>query len=377
MSDRIPLRPSPSRARLAARAAAAALTLLLAAGAAPSRAADAIHVIGSFNNWDTGLWTSDPGMTRDGSTWRDTLDIGQWHVERGYQQFKFVTDRAWDIPPDYCLCPSRLDEYTALSGPVCLVDYGLNLQLIAPAAGAYAMTLDETALTFQASLVEAYAASITGTVTAGTAQAPGALSAPAATVYVVRAGGNVLAASAGADPATGAFAAGPLDGGTYNLYFVAPGYLEAAVLGVVVADGGTTDVGTVPMQSGCTTQWSAVQVVGDFNGWNIGTPSMTVNGCVWEDTLLVAAGCHYMKFRTNNDWGNDYGTCTAQDPSCTVPLTGATCLVSGELALGRIQFPATDEYRFVLDELNRTYVIQPLGTPVRTTTWGRLKLRYR
>jgi hypothetical protein len=356
----------------------AASMLLLAPGAARDGAAAAtVHVLGSFNLWDVTLLQSDPGMVFDAGAWRDTVDIAAWHVRRGYQQFKLVTDRAYDVPPDYCLCPDRLDEYGPLAGPVCLMPFGLNLQILAPTPGAYLFTLDEAAPGFAVQLARAYTASVSGTVVAGSAFGAGTMAIPNVTVAIVRPGGSAVVSDAPADPTTGAFAVTELDAGTYDLIAAAPGYQATLVPNVTVSEGGTTDVGTVTLVPGCTSVWSAIQVVGDFNAWNTGVPSMSRNGCVWEDTLLVAAGCHYMKFRTDLTWGDDYGTCTAQDPTCTVPLSGTACIVNGENALGRISFPATDEYRFAIDEATGQYAIQALGTPVRPTSWGRLKVRYR
>jgi len=124
-------------------------------------------------------------------------------------------------------------------------------------------------------------------------------------------------------------------------------------------------------------QAKSVCLVGDFNNWDVTTPGMTYANCVWSATLHVVAGCYYMKFRTNNDWGNDYGTCTAQDPTCTTPLTGKICLVSDNLALGKINFASTDDYIFRIDEHAGTYQIVSMTTPVHRTSWGGLKSRYR
>ncbi|MFC1572692.1 FG-GAP-like repeat-containing protein [Candidatus Eisenbacteria bacterium] len=110
--------------------------------------------------------------------------------------------------------------------------------------------------------------------------------------------------------------------------------------------------------------FDTIQVVGDFNGWDEGAPMMTeVEQCVWEDTVSVTAGCHRLKFRTDNVWDNDYGSCFGEDPSCQVPMQGAVCLVSGiGTALGWINFPLTGNYIFRLDENSSTYQITPLAS---------------
>ena len=47
-------------------------------------------------------------------------------------------------------------------------------------------------------------------------------------------------------------------------------------------------------------QYTMMQVVGNFNGWNAGAPSMSLDETgVWSDTLTISAGCYLMKFRTN------------------------------------------------------------------------------
>jgi len=130
---------------------------------------------------------------------------------------------------------------------------------------------------------------------------------------------------------------------------------------------GCGQIGAWPVGCGCQSSFTTIQVVGDFNGWDENEPGMTqVGSCVWEYTMTVAAGCHYMKFRTDNAWATppDYGTCTGEDPTCQVLLTGSTCLVSAAgTALGQIDFPGTGDYLFRLDESGPTYEIIYLGSP--------------
>ena len=108
-----------------------------------------------------------------------------------------------------------------------------------------------------------------------------------------------------------------------------------------------------------------VFLVGDFNGWNDGAPSMIqIEPCVWVDTLDIAApGCYFMKFRTGSDWtSNDYYNCGPQDDNCQVPLTGAVCHNGTEgdpPALGKMEFEV-GTYEFRLDEANLTYAITKL-----------------
>jgi hypothetical protein len=351
------------------------LILCLLLAPASSDAATTIHVLGSFNGWQPSVF-EEPGMTFDGSVWRDTVSIGGDEVDRGYQQFKLVTDGNWDVPPDYVLCPDRLDEYGRLSGPVCPIAYGLNLQMYADVAGRYEMRLDETALTYTATLVRAFDGRITGHVSFPGAAAS-TQAAPTAMIYVSDEHAFVLARSR-SDETTGAFEVGRLETGRpYSVAVVAPGFAEVQFANVVIPDGGSVDLGGITMLRDCSTQYSSIQVVGDFNAWDTTVPSMTFADCVWRDTLVVVSGCHYMKFRTNGDWGDDFGTCSVQDPTCSTPLSGSTCVGNGESALGQISIPSTDLYVFRLDEFLGTYEIVPLVTPTRRVSWGRLKTRYR
>jgi hypothetical protein len=103
-----------------------------------------------------------------------------------------------------------------------------------------------------------------------------------------------------------------------------------------------------------------VQVLGEFNDWADLTPPMALVGeCLWREQLLVPAGCHFMKFRTDFNWDNppDYGRCEGPETICELPvpadgtpLIGATCEVAGiGTALGEIVFPADGVYEFELD----------------------------
>ncbi len=201
---------------------------------------------------------------------------------------------------------------------------------------------------------------------------------PVARVQLHAAGRDLLLASAQGDATIGAFAIDSLGGGTFDLYVDATGYLETVVRGVTVINGGSTDVGTVSLAPGCQSAFASVQVLGDFNNWDESRRDMhQVSSCVWIDTLAVAEGCYFMKFRTNHDWGDDYGTCDAEDLTCQVPLSGSVCLVSGLSALGKISFPSTGLYVFRLDESSSTYEIHPVVSAVQRATWSEVKQRYR
>ncbi len=337
--------------------------------------ATTIHVLGQFNGWDESLWLSDPGMTEASPlVWVDSLAIFPRFIEAGVQEFKFVTDAAWGIPADYVLCVDSLHLYSPLDGPVCLDSDGFNLVMLATSAGSYEFALDETALWYTATLIELYSSEVSGRIELASREAL----LPVATIAVFAAGEALQLAAATSDAGDGSFSIPSLDGGTYDLAITATGYHATEVNGVVVADGGTIDIGPVLLVPGCTSAFSFIQVVGDFNGWDVGVPSMVQREpCVWVDTLDVAPGCHFMKFRTDNTWGNDYGSCTGEDPNCLTPLSGDICLEGNGPALGKLDFPGQGLYVFELNELTMTYDIHEVTTSVRSASWGSVKALYR
>ncbi|RPJ44836.1 MAG: hypothetical protein EHM19_06160, partial [Candidatus Latescibacterota bacterium] len=113
-----------------------------------------------------------------------------------------------------------------------------------------------------------------------------------------------------------------------------------------------------------TSAHAAIRVVGDFNGWDTGVPSMKqIEASVWIDTLEIEAGCYLFKFLTGSGWDVplDYGSCAGEDAACQVAASGTCCLVSGPgTALGEIHFPVSGLYVFRLDERDWTYVILPI-----------------
>jgi hypothetical protein len=110
--------------------------------------------------------------------------------------------------------------------------------------------------------------------------------------------------------------------------------------------------------------YATVQVVGDFNGWDTGVPSMTeVEACVWLDTLDIASGCYLFKFRTGGAWDLplDYGGCVPEDPACLAEPGGPVCLGVGPApAIGEILFATSGPTIFRLDEREGRYSVLPL-----------------
>ncbi|MFH1279453.1 MAG: hypothetical protein ABIK65_13860 [Candidatus Eisenbacteria bacterium] len=325
--------------------------------------ATTIHLLGEFNGWNEGLFNSDPGMIQSESClWRDTVDLFPSILPD--PEFKFVTDKAYASPPDYGLCDGA--AYGSLTGPICLIGPGPPLNLVLTDAGTpgrYAFKLDEDSLIYRATLLEEFTGSVTGTIAYDTGLLPPF---PAASVTAKRASDSLVLATVSIDPGTGAFAVTGLPGGTFIVEISGSNFRDTLFTGIVVPDGGAVDLGTITVTEVVfQSEFTVIRVVGDFNNWDVGRPSMKqIEPGVWVDTITVAArppdNCHFMKFRTANDWGaNDYHNCGDQDNTCSAPLTGPVCTNTGNSdppALGKMRLdPGTYEFR--LDEVNRTYAV--------------------
>lgn len=322
-----------------------------------------IHLLGEFNGWNEALFNSDPGMVQSsGCLWRDTVDI--YPAVLPEPEFKFVTDKAYATPPDYGLCDGG--AYDALGGPVCSVGPGAPMNLVLTGAdtpGRYAFKLDEDSLVYRATLAEEFTGSITGTIVYDTGLEPPF---PVVTVSATRSSETTLLATAAMDANTGVFAVEGLDAGSYTIAIEGANLRDTTIANITISTGGTFDLGTITVTEVVfQSEFTIIRIVGDFNNWDTTRPSMDqIQPGIWVDTLAVAAkppdNCHFMKFRTGNDWGsNDYHNCGAQDETCSMPLTGAVCTKTANNdppALGKIHLdPGTYEFR--LDEVNRTYAI--------------------
>ncbi|MFH1680112.1 MAG: hypothetical protein ABIH26_05635 [Candidatus Eisenbacteria bacterium] len=327
--------------------------------------AEAIHMLGEFNGWNENLWMTDPGMLRiESCLWIDTIEVFPDAIaDVPFVEFKFVTDRNYNDPPDYVRCDSLVSRDNITYWPICLVPDGPNLVFIVLNAGRFQVTLDEDSLQYRVLSIEEFDSRIVGSVAFDTGRQPPF---PSIEIEVRKAGKDFVVARTDVDADLGTFTVDDLDGGAYDVAFIGTTLRDTTVSGVVVADGGTANLGTVVLtEVTCQSEFTIIRVVGDFNTWNTGAPSMTqIQPCLWVDTLVVAArppdNCHFMKFRTGNDWGaNDYGNCGPEDNTCSTPLAGSICHGSGTsepAALGKIKLnPGTYEFR--LDEANRTYTI--------------------
>jgi hypothetical protein len=384
-----------------------------------------IHILGTFNDWDTSLWESTPGMRYlGGCTWTDLLDLPEGTIE-----WKFVTDKSWDNPPDYVSAGAE-----GLSGPT-QPSPGGNLRAEVLEAGSYHVLLFEAtsppsyliakgedapvavsdpstgafeiprlpAGTYEIVIVaEGYLDThVSGVeiaegqeVDLGTVNVVSAVGAikgqvafaddpdplPTATVTVFNAGTTTQVAEDSTD-AEGRFEIRGLPTGTYDLQIRAPGYVTELVEDVSFTNGEDTDLGVITLQPGCSSEFLVIEVLGDFNNWTSQGGMTQVEPCLWKDTLTVAVtadtgSVYKMKFRTDETWYGDggppdYGTCTSEDD--VQGLEGEVCPVMGPSgdALA-ILFPASGDYEFTLDESNLTYRITLLGQVTPGSLRGRV-----
>jgi len=330
----------------------------------------AIQVVGDFNGFNAGA----PTMTFDGTTgvWSDTLT-----VQVGCYLMKFRTNNDWDETPDFGRCSgSETDcevqvpvDGTPLSGDVCAVTgSGTAIgQVEFVESGSYLFELDEPNEVYRISRL-ASVGSISGTV-AFTGPRSGM---PVATITVYEGGTQSEVVQTSSSPDDGSFLVENLTPGTYDLTASAGGFESATVEDIAVVAFQVTDVGTLTLVPGCSYGYTDMQVVGDFNGFDQNAPSMSqIGNCAWADTLTIAAGCYYMKFRTNGDWDAtpDFGRCTGSEGPCqiTVPLGGtaledSVCAVTGSgTAIGQVEFLANGDYEFVLDESGPAFRIRSLA----------------
>ena len=329
-----------------------------------------LQVVGDFNNWNAGI----PSMeVDDQGVWRDTLT-----VQPGCYLMKIRTENDWDESPDFGRCDGTEEDCqilvpedgTEAGTDVCEVSgEGTALgQFEFLEAGSYefAYREPEERMTIRR-LTEVGA--ISGTV--AFASRGGV---PVATVSVLTAGSDDVVTQVSSSDTDGTFEAAGLSSGTYDVLIQAAGYVEERVTGVEVAVFETTDIGTVTLSVGCTSLYSAVQVVGDFNGFSDAVPSMTeISECVWADTLNITAGCYFMKFRTNDDWDDtpDFGRCSGSEGTCQIAVPGdgsalvdTACTATGSgTAIGEVEFPATGQYEFRFHEASGEFTIQALGGP--------------
>ncbi len=112
------------------------------------------------------------------------------------------------------------------------------------------------------------------------------------------------------------------------------------------------------------TDFTTIQLVGSFTGWNIGaSPFMTLmNACAWSDTIALAVGDHAFKFVTDEDY---------DDPPSYADFSGMKhVLPGGPFNVGlfsgfggdiQITAPVAGDYIFTLDESLQSFSVTLVG----------------
>jgi hypothetical protein len=317
---------------------------------------DTIQLASDFTSFDLG---QAPFMTRTASCeWRDTVTVNAG----GPYNMKFVTDGAYDNPKDYGGDESQNIPLVGTHPVEFVSGTGTAINVSVAATGQYVFVLDESSLTFTATLLGGGA---TGSVS-GTLGFPGIDSAPypAADVKLLESGTQTTVALARSDTLTREFTITSVEDGTYDLAISATGFLDTTVVGIEISGGAAVDVGTVTLQPGCVSAFDTIQLASDFTSFDLGqAPFMTrTASCEWRDTVTVNAGGPYnMKFVTNGAYDNpkDYGG----DESQNIPLVGTHPVqpVSGVGTAINVSVAATGQYVFVLDESSLTFTATLLG----------------
>jgi hypothetical protein len=340
------------------------------AGAAFVSAYTAIQIVGDFNGFDAGVT---PMSLDESGVWADTLT-----VQAGCYLMKLRTNEDWDETPDFGRCSGSEDscqvqvpdDGTVLTEQVCAVTgTGTAIgQVEFLVTGSYLFEFDEPQEAYRISRLSEVG-SISGVIAFSAPR--GAARLPEATVTVFEAGTQSAVTTTTSDAATGAFRVEGLAPGAYDVQIQAQGYQAETVTGVQVVALADTDIGTVTLVVGCSYFYTAIQALGEFNNWDVNTPSMVqIGNCVWADTLNLAVGCYYMKFRTDMNWDSppDFGRCTGSETICEIPIptdgtawADSVCEAApGADAIGQIQILAPGDYVFLFDESGPSYSIRSL-----------------
>ena len=158
-----------------------------------------------------------------------------------------------------------------------------------------------------------------------------------------------------------------LDQATYRLTLSSPLYPTLDLPVTVGSD--VTDLGTLNMVFDFNLLASTVNVAGDFNGWSASALPADLDGeLAWTVTTAtpITAGVHDLKFAryggfVDPAYGGDPGT------TLSMPVTNQpTRLVSGggtSTNAIRVDFPATANYTFKLDERRQAISITAAPSP--------------
>jgi hypothetical protein len=162
-----------------------------------------------------------------------------------------------------------------------------------------------------------------------------------------------------------ALAFADLDQATYRLTLSSPVYATVDI--PVTVGSGVTDLGTLNMVFDFSLLAGSVSVAGDFNGWSAG--ALLAEGTSELTSTVstsITAGVHDLKFAREGGfvdlaYGGDPGT------TLGIPVTNQpTRLVAGggsSTNAIRVDFPATGNYTFTLDERRQVFSITAAPAP--------------
>ena len=192
---------------------------------------------------------------------------------------------------------------------------------------------------------------------------------PTATAAIRESGTALVIQSVETDSA---FVFTGLDTGTYDVEVKAPGYLTAVVTGIEYTNGEEKELDPIVLQPGCVSEFSTIQLAGEFTSWDLGAaPYMTPgDGCTWTDTLDVEPGTYLFKFVTDGAFDSplDYGGDESQ--TLALPGTYPVTAVSGQGTAIKVSVLTGGTYVFVLDETVPQFTATLLGQTVQGAITG-------
>ncbi|MEZ4647685.1 MAG: carboxypeptidase regulatory-like domain-containing protein [Candidatus Eisenbacteria bacterium] len=284
----------------------------------------------------------------------------------GILRLRFRTGGATDNTPDYGPCVEN-GPTLGLEGDVCPVTNQSELSIQFPNAGDYEVKLDEFNQRYIISPLEVILpGSLEGTVAWDDAPP----TPPSTTVKVFVANTNRLEGQTSV--AAGAYAVSELEPGFYDVEVSAPGYFTQKVEDIEVLENAATTVPLITLAaiSECTPS-DNVEIVGNWDG-NPGeglAPHMTnLGGCVWGDTLSIAASALpeqklKFSFRLNEtNFTGQRGRCPG-DGTLTLESGGTVSASFCSWAFTNsieVVVPGDGNYEFTFDEQEETFSVKHL-----------------